>query len=423
MEWKLTLDVRSGPDEGLRFQYVIRSEIVFGREGEKDAEGLRPSDLRVSRKHLTLAPDEAGVKAAMLSSQRRFLHNDRKVGEATLVDGDRIRLGASTYAVALRRMGRDDEEGPDPTALAAETTTDNITVNALSDLELLDEIGRGAMGRVLRARDKAGRNLCVKLVRQDFSDPKSTDAIVPFFLREMDLLGALVHPNIVRTLYAGPAEGEMYLGMEWVDGRNLEQEVTVAGKLPLLDGCAVGRQLLSALVCAHEHDVVHRDVKPDNVMIRGERGALHAILIDFGLARIVGEAGDEGLTATGEARGSYAYSPLECLADAKRAKPPADLFGAAATLYFALTGSPYYDEELAAQGMPNVFGGKSIVPLRERRDDAPESLARVIEKGLAIEPEDRWSSAAEMLERLVVAEGEVLRASANTSEAAKGVQR
>lgn len=416
MSWSLTLEVRSGPDRGLRLAYVLEDEVVFGREGEPAQEGLRPTDRRISRKHLRFLPSAAEVRLLVMEGCKPFVLNGQSASVASLADGDSLQLGTSEFLVHLTRPRPAGDVRVDtiPARPAADSeieggpgATVHLRQRPLSDLDLREEIGKGSMGRVLRALDPEGREICVKVLRNDTDD---TADLARYLVREADLLAGLDHPNIVRMLHTGGTGEELYLAMEWVDGRTLHEEILTGGPLSLLEACSVGRQLLGALVCSHEAGVVHRDLKPDNVMLRGERGSLLVTLVDFGLARVAGRTGDSALTCTGEARGSFAYSALESLLDAKRVGPPADLFGVAAVLNFALTAKPYYDEDLAGVDFSQVVGGRSIVSPRSRRDDIPPSLSTWIENGLAQAVEARWESAAAMLGALARAEGDVRRA-------------
>ena len=183
----------------------------------------------------------------------------------------------------------------------------------LGDYELLEELGRGGMGVVYKARQVyLNQTVAVKILpRRYLDDPQA----VSRFRREMQSIGALSHPNIVRAYNAGESGGVQYLAMEFVDGVNLQQFVGVGeppgGPLGLGAACEVIRQAALGLQHAHEHQLVHRDVKPANLMLsRGDAGLVK--LLDLGLAKFHaerrGEAPPEhGLTQPGVAMGTIDY--------------------------------------------------------------------------------------------------------------------
>jgi serine/threonine-protein kinase len=149
--------------------------------------------------------------------------------------------------------------------------------------------------------------------------------------------------------------------------------------------------------------VVHRDVKPSNVMICDRTDGLLVKVVDFGMAKRFLDAGATAITRTGEPRGTLLFASPECLRDAKRARPAADLYSVGATLYFALTGRPYFDEETHGRNVYAAVLGAQVVPLAQRRRDVPPALATLVESAIRERPEDRPASAAAMLGALVAA--------------------
>jgi serine/threonine protein kinase len=208
-------------------------------------------------------------------------------------------------------------------------TVEDQTV--LDDRYVLDElIGHGGMADVYRATDRMLlRSVAVKVLRE-VSDPRQRAR----FIDEARTLAALNHPGLVTLLDAGFTADRPYLVMELVEGRTLAELITETG-LPPAEVAAIGRQLAAALDYAHGRGVVHRDVKPSNVLLSGDR----ALLVDFGIARLVGAADHH--TRTGDAIGSPAYLSPEQVAS-EELGPASDIFSLGLVLLEALTGRRAY---------------------------------------------------------------------------------
>ena len=159
----------------------------------------------------------------------------------------------------------------------------------LGQYELLAEIGHGGMGTVYKAVHlRLKRPVAIKLLAaQRIRRPQT----ISRFLREMEAVGRLNHPNIVQATDAGEIEGQHFLVMEYLDGQDLTQVVRAQGPLPIAEACEVIRQAAMGLQYAHEHGLVHRDVKPSNLMLTSD-GTVK--LLDLGLARLVEEPADNG---------------------------------------------------------------------------------------------------------------------------------
>jgi len=237
---------------------------------------------------------------------------------------------------------------------------------------LLEELGEGGAARVYRGLDTEREAPCaVKVLRTRSEHGAGRDR----FVQEGELLTRLAHPKLVRVEAVGQDGDRDYLVMELMEGGSLQQRLEADGPMDADEVREVLDGLLSALEVVHAQGVVHRDVKPGNVLLDREG---QAKLGDFGIARVEGS-----LTHTGTTVGTYAFMAPEQLDDPRSVGPAADLYGAAATAVSLLAGRPPYGLQ---------YPEKRAVLLA----DAPEDLQEVLERGLALEPSDRWRSATEM---------------------------
>ncbi len=176
---------------------------------------------------------------------------------------------------------------------------------ALADRYAIErEIGAGGMATVYVAEDlKLHRRVAIKVLRPELAVALGTER----FVQEIELTAKLQHPQILPLYEAGEAEGFLYYVMPYVEGESLRERLDRDGKLPVEDVVRITDNIAAALSYAHDHGIVHRDVKPENIMLTGGR----AVVADFGIARAVTAAGGERLTGTGLAIGTPAYMSPE----------------------------------------------------------------------------------------------------------------
>jgi serine/threonine-protein kinase len=210
------------------------------------------------------------------------------------------------------------------------------------------------------------------------------------FLREARILGRLRHPGIVAFEDMGAAGGTLYFAMEYVPGRDARRLLKESGPMPVGRAARLVCQLLEALEYAHARGFVHRDVKPANLLVTGEGEREAVKLADFGLARVYQESKLSGLTLAGDLGGTLPFMAPEQVTNFRDARPPADQYAAAATLYNLLTNHYLYDFPAAfEQGLLMILH-EDPVPVQSRRLDLPGGLSAVIHRGLAREPADRF---------------------------------
>ncbi len=276
----------------------------------------------------------------------------------------------------------------------ADETTDALPPQRLGQYELLQQIGRGGMGTVWRAMHlRLKRSVAVKLLPVDrLRDPQA----VARFHQEMEAVGRLDHSNLVRAHDAGDVDGQHYLVMELLDGVDLSHLVRKNGPLAIPDACEAVRQAALGLQYAHEHDLVHRDVKPSNLMLTPD-GVVK--VLDLGLARLVEQAEpDAELTGTDQVMGTGDYIAPEQVDDARGADHRADIYSLGCTLYYLLAGqAPFGDPKHPTFVKKVMAHTQEPAPdIRQVRHDVPEDLGELVGRLLAKQPDDRPADMADV---------------------------
>jgi len=267
----------------------------------------------------------------------------------------------------------------------------NLLGNLLGNLELLDLLGAGGMGEVWKARDpELDRLVAVKLLAPDLRGSTYDER----FRREARAAAAVSHPNVAQVYFAGVHEGRLYYVMELVRGRSLAELLATLGRLSGSRAIDLLRQACEGLRAARQAGVIHRDVKPSNLMVEEESGRLK--IVDFGLARRVEI--DATLTRAGAVLGTPSYmSPEQVQGDDLDQR--ADIYSLGATFYHLVCGEPPYSAASAIEVLRRHVSAE-LPPVRSRNPAVPEAVAVVIERMLAKEPRARYQSYEELLDVL-----------------------
>ncbi|MEZ6184005.1 MAG: serine/threonine-protein kinase [Planctomycetota bacterium] len=285
-------------------------------------------------------------------------------------------------------------------ALGAATALDDVPValqagTRIGDYEVLEAIGRGGFGEVYRVRDPLlDVDVALKLIQVP---PSVALEVQERFTREARAVARLDHPHVVRVRTAGWDRRGPYLVMDFVPGESLQRRIAREGPLPVGEAVELARQLADALAHAHAQGVLHRDVKPDNVLVAD--GV--ARLTDFGLARDTLARADSQVSQAGHALGTPGYWPPEqARGELEAIGPASDVYGLGATLYACLTGrAPYTGVHTLA--ILEAMARRAPIPRPSTlRDDVGPTLDALCARCLAFEPEARFPSAAAVRDAL-----------------------
>jgi serine/threonine-protein kinase len=285
---------------------------------------------------------------------------------------------------------------PDPVVSSSNDELRAHVERALSaTYELEREIGRGGMGIVYRARDKRlKRPVAIKILPPELA---YRSEIRSRFLREAETSAQLSHPNIVPIYSVDEQDNLVFFVMACVDGDNLAKVLHDRGPLPVKESRRMLMEVADALAYAHGRNVIHRDIKPDNILIDQDDG--RAVVTDFGIARAVIEGADSRLTATGMALGTPAYMSPEQAAGDRDIDGRSDLYSLGVVAYQMLSGElPFQASSTPAMLVKHL--SERPVPVEQRRPDLPPDLSRLVMRMLEKEPGSRFSSASDLVQAL-----------------------
>jgi len=415
------LVVTAGNALGRRF--VVSDELVIGRAA--DGDGRLREDLELSRRHARIARDHSGQLTVedLGSANGTFVNGERVRGRRVLVVGDSVRVGSTTLRVT--DLGEARASGPPaapavapapaappaPRRPVARPVAPQPVVPAagrqLAELELplgsvlvgcrIEEvINHGEMGVVYRAEELALQRLvALKLILPEYSrDERFRER----FRRESKIAAAIDHPNVIPIFDAGDEDGVLYIMMRLVEGTDLRALIAAERQLEPLRAARIVRQVGAALDAAHARGMLHRDVKPSNVLLARRD---HVYLTDFGLAKQA--ASVEGLTRnqTIVARAEY-VAPEQILNE--RVDARADIYALGCLLFEALTGEPPFARW---GGGPRALAHVEAPPpsVRDLRPDLPQEFDDVVRRAMAKDPNERYPSGGDLGQAALVAAG------------------
>jgi serine/threonine-protein kinase len=250
------------------------------------------------------------------------------------------------------------------------------------------EIARGGAARVFAGQAPDGRAVAIKILHPELAVTVTADR----FLREVAFLRELEHPSIARVVDSGEAHFFLYYVMNWVEGPTLRQHLDRVRRASLDDTRRIARDLLSALGYAHAHGIVHRDVKPDNVVLSPDG----AVLLDFGIAKAIVSAADMvRLTRSGFTVGTSTYMSPEQVAGAEAIDHRSDIYSTGCVLFECLAGRPPFvhpREEMVLR----LQQSEEARNVRDYRPDAPLAITAGVMRALRKSPGERWASAEAM---------------------------
>jgi serine/threonine-protein kinase len=260
-----------------------------------------------------------------------------------------------------------------------------------ADHEILAVAGRGAMGMVYRARhNKLGRVVALKVIAPELAEDKEFRIR---FQREFEAEVSIRHPNVVRVYGAGAKEGRLYVTMQYIDGTDLADMLRNGRKLEPARAAAIIAQVADGLDAAHARGIVHRDVKPANVLIESDGDGLHCVLTDFGLMKNI-RANNAPLTVAGSFLGTCDYAAPEQLLGEK-IDARVDVYALGCMLYQAVTGKVPFPRPVSAATMLAHMDEPPPV-VTEAAPEAPAALDDVVRTAMAKDPDERYPSAGEL---------------------------
>lgn len=313
-----------------------------------------------------------------------------------LADVDSTEPGASTG------LGTEDtiahQESGTPSQWQAGASEPMSDRQQFGDYEFIEELGFGGMGVVYKARQlSADRIVALKLIRPDRLSQFRADereSILSRFRNEVQAAAKLEHDNVVSVYDVGEVDGQPYYAMRFVAGESLKDKID-EGLLPPIDAARYCEQVARALAAAHDRGILHRDLKPHNVMIDAQ--ANRALLVDFGLAKLT--ESDQQLTKTDSVFGSPSYMSPEQAADAGKISESSDIYGLGATLYHLLTGRPPFQASTTFETLLLVKSNEPVTP-RQLNAAIPMDLETICLKCLEKEPARRYAGAADLADEL-----------------------
>src|SRR5437868_8968623 len=265
--------------------------------------------------------------------------------------------------------------------------------------ELEELVGTGGMSTVFRARDvQLDRRVALKILHEHYAaDPEYLER----FRREARAVARLSHPNIVTVIDRGDDDGRQFIVFEYIEGENVKELVQRTGRLPVRGALELALAVADGLAFAHEHGLVHRDVKPQNVLVSREG---EVKVTDFGIARSLHV--DQGVTQTGTVLGTGEYLAPE-QASGKPVSPATDVYSLGVVLWELLAGEvPFKGDNFVAVALRHV--NEPVPHLRDVRPDVSPRLAAAVERALAKDPASRFPSMGALAKELraCLAEGE-----------------
>lgn len=440
---RLRLNFRNGHHAGQRLEFTGPRTLILGRGSNTD---VQIQDERISRRHCALRFEGGRLRIRDLGSGNGTLLNGRRVEEAEARSGAVLTLGHTEIGLQLvsavvppTYVSRDSPptethrslaasagaERPQSVAEALGRSAGGVAPGApcafcgqpiaarLLPFAVVHRgrvlcprcapraevpgyrferlLGEGGMGKVYLAEDlRRGRPVALKILKLRGSFD-AEDKLR--FEREASTAASLDHPNIVRVLEFGEAPPFVYCVMEFVRGRSLKEWIEHHGPLPLTVVLRVAHQVAQALQHAAARHVVHRDVKPENILVTDEG---HAKLADFGLAKSTLTAGSSQLTRPGDGLGTLPYMPPEQIDEALFADHRSDIYSFGATVYHMLTGVPPF----VARSHVDYFQlirAATPTSIEAFRPDVPRVIVRTVEKCLAKDPADRYQDIGDVL--------------------------
>jgi serine/threonine-protein kinase len=259
---------------------------------------------------------------------------------------------------------------------------------------VITAIGRGGNATLFGAFDPQGRKVAIKVLHPELAVSVAADR----FLREIRYASQLDHPHIAPLLDSGETDYLLWFVMPFVAGETLRKALRRDSRLPIEQAVRIATEVLDALGHAHAHNLAHRDIKPDNIVLSEPAGA--AVLVDFGIARAIASSGEDRVTRSGFVVGTEEYMSPEQAKGSTEIDGRTDLYSLGVVLFEALAGRPPFSAASAAAVL-DMQQHAAAPDLRKLRRDVPRALSDTVMKALSKAREARWQTAPEMRQALL----------------------
>jgi serine/threonine-protein kinase len=394
---RVTLTVIAGPHAGRTFSFERHDTFLVGRSNHAHFQ-LPQKDRYFSRVHFMMEVNPPQCRLIDMGSHNGTYVNGERVLASDLKDGDEIRAGHTVIRLSVQvsqaslpmiaDMMSHTPLPPEPGVLPA-----------IPGYTMVREQARDGLGTVYVGKRKSDEQPVT--IRTITPSRRATAGHLDDFLRSARVLLKLQHPHIVQLSDLGVAGDQLFFVYEYFVGLDAATVVKRDGPQPILRVLRWGSQMLQALRHAHSVQLVHCDIKPSNIIVTKVEGREIVKLADFGIARVYQAAPFSGLSITSDVLGAAAFLPPEVLLNYQEAKPGADQYAVAATLYFLLAGTHALNLPKELHHRFTSLLKQLVVPLRERRPDVPEGLAAAIHKAMSRTPGQRFKNVAEFRQALV----------------------
>lgn len=403
----IVLQVLAGPQAGQELRFTDHQTCIVGRSRKAH---LQLSDSpQFSRFHCRLEVNPPHIAIIDLDSTNGTKVNGHRIKLASLVDGDVVTVGDTKFKVTIIRPITESSVAVVPQTILKTPGSAHDSVHEafcagdfanIPGFTLERELGHGSMGSVVLARRRAtNEHVAVKIMLPlIMSDPK----VVERFRREASIVLRLQHKRIVRCMdFNLTADNVPYLVMEYVNEIKLLEflkPMSLLDRIRVASGVIV--RVLEGLHYAHTQEIVHRDVKPTNLLAYMSGRKLRVKLADFGLAKNYVDAGFSNCSASNEISGTLAYMPPEQIMNCRYAKPPCDIYAAGVCLYYLISERLPYEATSAAAQISLILNSPPA-PITDYISELPAGLAVILGRALSREPEDRYNSAEAMRQALL----------------------
>ncbi len=396
------LHITSGPDKGRSFPLLVGETLQVGRS---QATATRLTDPTVSRVHCEVEWDGQRAVVINISSSGTFI-NGESVSQQELKPGDVLRVGNSELAMKVPTDEASTIVGGEKPAPAAATprpigagqAASGLLGKSLSHYSISRIVAKGASGVVFEAKDDSGQTVALKVLEPEFATHEEE---MQRFIRAMKTVLPLRHPNLITLYKAGKTGAYCWIAMEYVEGESMTQVIKRLGVAGMLDwryGYRVAVHIARALEYAHSQSIIHRNVTPQNIVLRTADKTV--MLGDLMLAKALeGAAVGPGITKPGELVGDIGYMSPERTRGAGEVDGRSDLYGLGATVYALIAGRPPFGSGTMIEMVTRIRNQEPEKP-KKYQMAIPDMFQGTVMRLLAKRPDERFQTAKELLSDL-----------------------